>query len=142
MLKPGKRNGFHYLLFVLFILLELLEPGSLVPYFEVSEHSGKDYLLVHMSFFTKQGRNQYSSLIIELTLLSARNEAPQEGSMIGVYLRKMQRFGFYLVPLLGWISDKTSTVLGDNQCVGIMLLEDFSELRVYSEAPFGVEPCG
>ena len=71
MLKPGKRNGIHYLSFVLFILLKLLDPGALVPYFEVSEHSGKDYLLVQVSFFTKQGRNQYSSLIIELTLLRA-----------------------------------------------------------------------
>src|SRR5208337_522608 len=126
MLKPGMRNGFHYLSFVLFILLELLDPGFLVPYFEVSEHSGKDYLLVHMSFFTKHGRNQYSSLTVELALLSARNEA-QEGSMIGVYLRKMQRFGFDLIPFLGWIGHETSAVLGDNQSVGVMVLEDFSE---------------
>ena len=142
MLKPGERNGFHYLFFVLFIPLELLDPTALVPYFEVGEHSGKDYLLVQVSFFTKQGRNQYSSLIIELALLGARNEAPQERSMLGVYLRKMQRFGFYLVPLLGWISYKTSRVLGDNESVSVMVLKDFSELRGYSEAPFGVEPCG
>ena len=57
--------------------------GALVPDFEVSEHSDKDYLLVQVSFFTKQGRNQYSSLIIELAYLRARNEAAHEGSMIG-----------------------------------------------------------
>jgi len=142
MLKPGKRNGFHYLSFVLFILLKLLDPGPLVPYFEVGEHSGKDYLLVQVSFFTKQGRNQYSSLIIELAYLRARNETPQEGSMIGVYLRKMQRFGFDLVPLLRRIGYETSAVLGDNESVGVMVLQDFSELRGYSEAPFGVEPYG
>ncbi len=142
MLEPGMRNGFHYLSFVLFILLELLDPGSLVPYFEVSEHSCKDYLLVHMSFFTKKGRYQYSSLIIELAHFGARNEAAQEGSMIGVYLRKMQRFGFDLIPLFGWIGHETSAVLGDNQSVGVMLLKDFSVLCGNSQAPFGVELCG
>ena len=62
--------------------------------------------------------------------------------MFRVELGKIQRFGFDLIPLLGWIGYKTVPVLGDNESVGIMFLEDFPELCRYSEAPFGVEPGG
>jgi hypothetical protein len=127
-------------LFVQLIAFDLEVISALVPDFEVREHSDKDYLRSQVRVFTKQGRNQDSALVVELTLLRSRNEAPQEGSMLGVNLGKMQCFGFDLIPLFGWIGDEALSVLRENESVGVMLLKDFPEFGGYSEPPLGVEP--
>jgi hypothetical protein len=109
-------------LLVLFVphILEVIR--AFVPDFEIREHSDNDYLLVKVSVFTKKGRYQYSSLIVELAFLGARNEAPHEGSMLGMNLGKMQCFGFHLIPLLGRIGNEAFPVSGDNESVGVMAL--------------------
>jgi len=61
--------------------------------------------------------------------------------MLGMNLGKMQRFGFELIPLFGWVGDETFPVLGDNESVSKMFLKDFPEFCGYSETPFGIEPC-
>jgi hypothetical protein len=81
-------------------------------------------------------------LIIDFAVLGTRDEAPQEGSMLRMNLGKMQRLGFDLLPLFGWIGDETLSVLGESEDVRVMLLKDFPEFRGYSEPPFGIEPGG
>ena len=60
--------------------------------------------------------------------------------MIGMNLGKMQRFGFDLIPLFGWIGGETLPNLGENENVNVMFLKDFLEFRGYAQPSLGIEP--
>ncbi len=125
---------------ILPVFFDLNVPGALVPNFEIREHSGKDDFLVQSGLLAEYGWNEHPSLIVKLAFLGARNETAQKGAVFGLNLGKTQSFFFDLIPALGWISNQAIPELCYDECIGIVVLQNFPEFCGYPESAFGVEP--